>query len=1220
MTEKVLGIDLGTNSIGWAIVEKEDASCSLLDKGVVIFQKGVAEEKGNEKPMVQTRTLARATRRHYFRRKLRKIELLKVLTAGGFCPTLTAEQLQAWKTQRTYPLDPEFIEWQRTNEDADKNPYHDRYVALTRQLDLSQRSQRYILGRALYHLCQRRGFLSNRKESTKELDGTVKQAIGDLSEKMEQAGCKYLGEYFYMCHKSHEKIRGLYTARNQHIRAEFDAICERQNLPDDLRKQLARAIFYQRPLKSQKGAVGKCTFEPTKSRCPISHPAYEEFRMLSFVNNIKVKTTSIFDGGDYRQLTPEEREQIYPLFLRKSKLSFEFEDIAKKLAGKPIYYGYMEEKPNALYKFNFAMSTSVSNCPVTAYLADIFGEDWRNELRARYKKAGNKTRGEVINDVWHALFSFDDDERLHHWAMANLSLTPEQADAFVKCPIHQGYASLSLNAINKMLPYLRQGFRYDTAVFLANIEAVLPIDVKEDAELLTKIKQQVITLINDYEADQQQKTYTKVELINDFLLSIPGVECTDLRKLYHPSQLQVYPAAQPNSRGEVLLGSPRVSAIRNPMAMRALFQLRHLINTLLLERKIDRTTKINIEFSRELNDANMRKAIQRYQRENEATRKKYRERLIKEYRDKTGREIIPSDTDILKYQLWEEQQHLCLYTNQQIDISEFLGDNPKYDIEHTVPRSRGGDDSMMNKTLCDCRYNRSVKRAKLPSELADHARILAQVEELGWREKIDDLRNQINRTKGRYFATKEQKDQNIQRRHYLELQLKYWCGKYERFVMTEVPQGFSNRQGVDIGIIGRYARMYLASVFHAQDRNLIYTVKGATTSDFRKMWGLQEEYTSKERVNHCHHCIDAIVIACIGKAQYDAWAQYCERRELAAWDCAEKPSFPKPWETFTQDVKGVVDELLVVHHTPDNTLKQSKKALRVRGKIQKTADGRPIYQQGDTARAQLHLQTFYGAIERDGEIRYVIRKQVDSLEQKDVKNIVDDAVRAKVEEQIAAKGFAMAIAEPIWMNEAKRIPIKKVRLYANNITKPIHLKPQRDLSRKEYKRDYHVANDGNYCLAIYEGCNDKGKVKRSYKLINNLTAVRSRTDDRLVPLSDDNEYPLKWILKVGMMVLLYEKSPEEVYNATKEELVKRLYKVTGLALYPTGPGYGGIVMRYHQEARPAGEYKNKNGAWTIGEVIRPSIFVYHTQFKGLVEGQDFEISDSGEIKFFRMNI
>jgi CRISPR-associated endonuclease Csn1 len=371
-------------------------------------------------------------------------------------------------------------------------------------------------------------------------------------------------------------------------------------------------------------------------------------------------------------------------------------------------------------------------------------------------------------------------------------------------------------------------------------------------------------------------------------------------------------------------------------------------------------------------------------------------------------------------------------------------------------------------------------------------------------------------------------------------------------------------------------------------------------------------------VNHCHHCIDAIVIACIGKAQYDQWAHYCNQRELAAWDCGEKPTFPKPWDTFTQDVKNVTSELLVAHHTPDNTLKQSKKALRVRGKAQKTADGKIIYQQGDTARSQLHQQTFYGAIKREGEIRYVIRKQVDSLEPKDIKNIVDDTVKSIIEEQIAAKGFAKAISEPIWMNEAKQIPIKKVRLFAGNITKPIHLKPQRDLSVKDYKRDYHVANDGNYCLAIYEGSNAKGKLKRSYKLINNLTAAKSiHSDSRLVPLSDDNDYPLKWTLKIGMLVLFYEKSPEEVYQASQRELVRRLYKVTGLSYNPNGPGYGCVVLRYHQEARPAGEYKNKNGTWIEGEEIRPSIFMLHTQFNALVQGQDFEMSDSGEIKFFR---
>jgi CRISPR-associated endonuclease Csn1 len=422
---------------------------------------------------------------------------------------------------------------------------------------------------------------------------------------------------------------------------------------------------------------------------------------------------------------------------------------------------------------------------------------------------------------------------------------------------------------------------------------------------------------------------------------------------------------------------------------------------------------------------------------------------------------------------------------------------------------------------------------------------------------------------------------------------------------------------VDIGIIGRYAKEFLASVFHTPEHNLVYTVKGATTADFRKMWGLQEDYSSKERVNHCHHCIDAIVIACIGKAQYDQWAHYCDQKELADWDCTEKPTFPKPWATFTQDVKDITSELLVTHHTPDNTLKQSKKALRIRGKIQRTSDGKIIYQQGDTASASLHLQTYYGAIKRDGEIKYVIRKQVDAIEPKDIKNIVDDTVRSIIEAQVAAKGFVKAIAEPIWMNEAKRIPIKKVRIYAGNVTKPIHLKKQRDLSVNDYKQDYHVSNEGNYCLAIYEGCNSKGKIKRSYKLISNLNAVKASKDSHLVPLSDENEYPLKWALKVGMMVLLYEKSPDEVYDASQKELVRRLYKVTGVSINPTGLGYGCVTLRYHQEARPAGEYKNKNGAWKIGEEIRPSIILLHTQFNALVQGQDFEITDSGELKFFR---
>ena len=85
---------MGTNSIGWAITEQQDDSFALLDRGVEIFQEGVNRTKTGEEPMVKIRTDARAIRRHYYRRRLRKIELLKVLVANNLCPYLSNEQLK----------------------------------------------------------------------------------------------------------------------------------------------------------------------------------------------------------------------------------------------------------------------------------------------------------------------------------------------------------------------------------------------------------------------------------------------------------------------------------------------------------------------------------------------------------------------------------------------------------------------------------------------------------------------------------------------------------------------------------------------------------------------------------------------------------------------------------------------------------------------------------------------------------------------------------------------------------------------------------------------------------------------------------------------------------------------------------------------------------------------------------------------------------------------
>ena len=165
---KILGIDTGTNSLGWAIVEKKAEQYCLLDKGVNIFQEGVNIDKDNESSKAAERTGYRAIRVRYYRIKLRKIRLLHILTQHHLCPPLTSWELRQWRLKSIYPTDELFMQWQRTDEEKGQNPYAYRHLCLHEKLDLTQVANRYILGRVFYHFAQRRGFLSNRKDQSGE--------------------------------------------------------------------------------------------------------------------------------------------------------------------------------------------------------------------------------------------------------------------------------------------------------------------------------------------------------------------------------------------------------------------------------------------------------------------------------------------------------------------------------------------------------------------------------------------------------------------------------------------------------------------------------------------------------------------------------------------------------------------------------------------------------------------------------------------------------------------------------------------------------------------------------------------------------------------------------------------------------------------------------------------------------------------------------------------
>lgn len=1208
-TQRILGIDTGTNSLGWAVIDRDSTGlCTLVRRGCLIFQEGVKRQKNVESSKAAERTTFRAARRHYFRRRLRKVEVLKVLVRYGWCPYLSPEALHDWQVHKQYPLNKDFMAWQHTDDTEGKNPYACRHRCLHETLDLSQTADRYDLGRAFYHLAQRRGFLSNRLDQTEEAEesGTVKTAISELSKSMQEAGFEYLGDYFYHLYHTYGntvRIRNQYTDREQHYRREFEAICKQQRLSDGQIRELERALYFQRPLKSQRQSIGKCTFEPSRPRCADSHPAFERYRMLNFVNHIRIMGPH---DAALRPLTPEEKAQIEPLFYRKKKHSFDFEDIAKKLAGKGKYQ-YVKDEGTLPYRFNHRMTQSVPACPTCAALRSIFGADFANGIAEQYLLGVNKTPDEMVNDVWNVLYSFADKAYVKRWGIEKLQLDDAAAEEFSQIKVSRNFSSLSLCAIRKILPWLERGLIYARAVMLAKIPDIVGHEVWEAYH--DTIVSEVLEIMENYQARDANLLGTLDAALKDYLANRFELQPGAADRLYHPSMTEAYPDAHPN-QGILQLGSPRTNAVRNPMAMRSLHQLRKVINRLLRERVIDSQTEVHIEYARELNDTNKRAAIAAMNREREAQRKKYAEEIAKLYREETGRDITPTNTDILKFELWEEQHHRCLYTGEQIGITDFIGEHPLYDIEHTIPRSLGGDSTRENLTLCSSRFNRDVKQARLPAELPNHAEILERIET--WKDTIEDLRKKADKLRTSPSMPKKTKDNCIRKRHKLRLELDYWREKYHRFNMESVPEGFSRRQGTGIGLIGKYAGLYLKSLFHnTNDRShhSIRVVKGATTAEFRKIWGIQEEYERKSRDNHVHHCIDAIVVACITTGQYNAMARYYQQLEAYERSKANRPEPPKPWPTFTEDIKSLVQTLIVAHETPDNTIKHTRKKGR-------TADGKSIIIEGDTARGPLHGDSMYGAIMRNGKLCYVIRRKLEDLkDEKDVEKIVDEKIKALIRQQ----GLDSAHRDGVYLNREKGIRIKKVRCYASTITNPLHIRHQRDASRCPYKQECHVQNEGNYMLAIYEGT-IKGKPKRAYKLVCNLAAASQskKSADKtaqpsLVPPHSPEGYPLRWKLKIGMHVILYSESPEEIQTHDATDLARRLYYISGLSFNPTQNGYGTVVMTHHQEARRASDLKIIPGSYKTGESYRPKISMLHTQFCALVEGYDFYINVLGEI-------
>lgn len=501
---RILGLDLGTNSIGWAIRELSiKTGNQIVDKGVLTFEKGVAMNKDAEEPKVKKRTESRSKRRNYQAEKYRKWALLKWLIKNNMCP-LTNEELRLWSIGdwqiiggkkknigRKYPQSEKFIQWLRFDFDGDGKPDFERWgfskhenCYLFRMLAASDNPEHkklfaenpQLLGRVLYQMVQRRGFKGREEAEAKTiLEGSEKSAtVGRNAIADKIAKHKTLGAALYYLNKEGERIRKRYNLRSD-FEAELKEICRIHNISEENYQHLWKAIIWQRPLRSQKGLVGICTFEKNKPRCPISHPLYEEYRTWVFINNLKIEIPDF----NFEETHEFIKNYIYPIFSKKAD-DFKLSEIAKildKVNGRiAANFKHGEKDEKGKYKKD-APDTKVVSNKLMYRFNELLGSDWKEKYSwDEILRNSSKTVHYTYEDIWHILFSFDDRNKLKEFALNKLGLDEDKAEKFSKINLQQGYATLSVAAIKKILPYLQMGFLYSEAIYLANMHKVLGIN------------------------------------------------------------------------------------------------------------------------------------------------------------------------------------------------------------------------------------------------------------------------------------------------------------------------------------------------------------------------------------------------------------------------------------------------------------------------------------------------------------------------------------------------------------------------------------------------------------------------------------------------------------------------------------------------------------------------------------------------------------------------
>ena len=897
-------------------------------------------------------------------------------------------------------------------------------------------------------------------------------------------------------------------------------------------------LFYQRPLKSKKSLIADCPYEEhihtDKDTGEVrhfgikciakSHPLFQEFRLWQFLSYLRiyqkektvdgklcldVDVTSEFlkDEEDYTALFDwlnRQKSVKQDSFLRCPLFGLKKNDIGK------YHWNYVEDKP---YPGNETRALILSHLEKAGIAADFLIREKEEAL-------------------WHILYSISDKEELRK-ALTSFAERQDLGDVFVEVflkipPFDKDYGSYSAKAIKKLLPLMRIGKYWNENEIDEQTRNRIDkiISGEYDENIRTRVREKAIHL-------DKVSSFKGLPLwLACYVVYDRHSEARDVRKWENPSDIDDY------------LKKFKQHSLHNPIVEQIILETLRTVRDIWkqvghideihveLGREMKNPGEQRKKMTQQIQEnenANLRiKALltefmnPEFEIENVRPYSPGQQDLLRIYEegvwnsvDEMPDEIAaiikkfnesdvkkrPTTSEVLRYKLWLEQKYRSPYTGEMIPLGKLF--TPAYEIEHIIPQARYFDDSFSNKVICEAEVNR-LKSNMLGYEFVNKHHGEKLLLTGGKCVEIFSIESYEQFVKDNYSRNPAKK---------------------KKLLMEDIPEQFIARQLNDSRYISKLVKSLLSNIVREEgeqeemSKNVVVCT-GSVTDRLKKDWGINDvwnkiilprflrlneltgsnRFTSintngniipamplelqkgfnKKRIDHRHHAMDAIVIACVNRnivnylnnesasknaqiSRYDLQRLLCDKQKTD-----DKGNYrwfiKKPWDTFTQDVYRALQDIIV----------SFKQNLRV---INKTTNHYQHYENGKKTmipqtkgdswaiRKPMHKETVHGEVNLRG-IKTVTLKEAlknpKAIVEKDLKKKLKELLAQNLNEKQIKKYFEDN--KDVWQD----VDLKKIKVYYFS---------------KETKDRFFATRSGNDLVSVFKDCKNIDKVKDKVKKI-----------------------------------------------------------------------------------------------------------------------------------------